>query len=113
TRKQEAIISLLPDQDRLDMLIYRVVTIGFPLLAGQLITGAMWAGESWGRYWGWDPKETWALITWLIYAAYLHTRITRGWSGRKTVYFTLVGFASVMFTYLGVTYLLSGLHSYK
>lgn len=113
TIKQETIINLLPDHDKLDTLIYRVITIGFPLLAGQLVTGAMWAGESWGRYWGWDPKETWALITWLIYAAYLHTRITRGWTGRKNVYFAIVGFASVMFTYLGVTYLLSGLHSYK
>lgn len=113
TTKQETVINLLPDIDKLDTLIYRVITVGFPLLAGQLITGAMWAGESWGRYWGWDPKETWSLITWLIYAAYLHTRITRGWTGRKNVYFALVGFSSVMFTYLGVTYLLSGLHSYK
>lgn len=113
TAKQESIIKILPDTERLDHLIYKIITVGVPLLALQLITGAMWAGESWGRYWGWDPKETWALITWLIYVAYLHAKMSRGWTGRKNVYFAIIGFASVLFTYLGVTYLLSGLHSYK
>lgn len=113
TAKQEAIIQILPEREKLDWLVYRTITFGLPLLSLQIITGAIWAGEAWGRYWGWDPKEVWALITALVYVAYLHVRMTRNWTGRRSVYFSIVGFACVLFTYLGVTYLLSGLHSYK
>lgn len=94
-----------------DELIYRVILLGFPLLAVGIITGAMWANHAWGTYWSWDPKETWSLITWLIYAAYLHLRMGKGWQGQKAVTFALVGFASVIFTYYGVNFL-PGLHSY-
>ena len=96
----------------LDDLTYKMITIGFPLLTLMLITGSIWANRAWGSYWSWDPKEDWALITWLVYATYLHVRITRGWSGRKSAYFSIVGFAVVMFTFLGVTYLLPGMHAY-
>ncbi|SPF44382.1 hypothetical protein SBA1_530038 [Candidatus Sulfotelmatobacter kueseliae] len=73
---------------------------------------AYWANRAWGSYWNWDPKETWAAITWLVYAGYLHMRITRGWRGRRAAYFAILGFAVVMFTFFGVTYLLPGLHAY-
>ena len=104
--------SFLPDTAVLDDLTYKMITIGFPLLALMLITGSIWANRAWGSYWNWDPKEDWALITWLVYATYLHVRITRGWSGRKSAYFSILGFAVVMFTFLGVTYLLPGMHAY-
>ena len=77
-----------------------------------LVTGAVWANESWGRYWGWDAKETGALVAWFSYGAYLHSRISHGWAGRRSVYFALLGFLLVVFTYLGVSYILPGLHSY-
>jgi cytochrome c-type biogenesis protein CcsB len=102
----------LPSLDRLDSLMYKTGSVAFALLAMLLITGAVWANESWGRYWGWDSKETGALVAWLTYAAFLHTRIARGWTGRRSAYFALVGFLLVIFTYLGVSYLLPGLHSY-
>jgi ABC-type transport system involved in cytochrome c biogenesis permease subunit len=76
------------------------------------VTGAVWANESWGRYWAWDPKETGALVAWLAYAGYLHTRVAHGWSGRRGAYFALIGFLLVIFTYLGVSYILPGIHSY-
>lgn len=104
--------SFLPDTAVLDDLTYKMITIGFPLLTLMLITGSIWANRAWGSYWSWDPKEDWALITWLVYATYLHVRITRGWSGRKSAYFSIAGFAIVMFTFLGVTYLLPGMHAY-
>jgi len=88
------------------------VGTAFAGLAILLVTGAVWANESWGRYWGWDAKETGALVAWLAYAGYLHTRIAHGWTGRRSAYFALVGFLLVIFTYLGVSYLLPGLHSY-
>jgi cytochrome c-type biogenesis protein CcsB len=102
----------LPSLDRLDSLMYKTGSVAFAMLAMLLITGAVWANESWGRYWGWDSKETGALVAWLTYAAFLHTRIARGWTGRRSAYFALVGFLLVIFTYLGVSYLLPGLHSY-
>jgi cytochrome c-type biogenesis protein CcsB len=110
--KFDRILEAIPSLDALDNLTYRAVTIAFPLLTLMLITGAVWANESWGRYWGWDPKETWALITWLFYATFLHTRITHGWKGRRSAIFAVIGFVSVMFTYLGVSFILPGLHSY-
>ena len=93
-------------------LMYKTASLAFAGLAMLLITGAIWANESWGRPWGFDSKETAALIAWLTYAAFLHTRISRGWSGRSSAYFAILGFLLVIFTYLGVSYLLPGLHSY-
>ncbi len=102
----------LPSLDGLDSLMYKTASLAFAGLAMLLITGAIWANESWGRPWGFDSKETGALVAWLTYAAFLHTRISRGWSGRSSAYFAIVGFLFVIFTYLGVSYLLPGLHSY-
>jgi ABC-type transport system involved in cytochrome c biogenesis permease subunit len=112
SRKSDVIASFLPQRDTLDGLIYRTVAISFPLLTLMIITGAYWANRTWGSYWSWDPKEDWALITWLTYAGYLHMRLTRGWRGRRSAYFAIIGFAIVMFTFFGVTYLLPGLHAY-
>jgi cytochrome c-type biogenesis protein CcsB len=96
----------------LDNASYRVIGLGFPLLTVGIIAGAVWANEAWGSYWSWDPKETWSLITWFIFAAYLHARITRGWQGRRPAILAVVGFVSVWITYLGVNFLAQGLHSY-
>ncbi|MBA4184531.1 MAG: cytochrome c biogenesis protein CcsA, partial [Acidobacteria bacterium] len=102
----------LPSLDLLDGLMYKTASLAFAGLAMLLITGAIWANESWGRPWGFDSKETGALIAWLTYAGFLHTRISRGWTGRSSAYFAIVAFLFVIFTYLGVSYLLPGLHSY-
>ena len=102
----------LPPLKVLDQAIYRVVAFGFLMQTALVVVGAVWAQYAWGRYWGWDPKETWSLITWLIYAAYLHTRTTMGWRGKKSAIVSIVGFAATVFTLFGVTYLLRGLHSY-
>jgi ABC-type transport system involved in cytochrome c biogenesis, permease component len=102
----------LPSLESLDSLMYKTACLAFAGLAMLLITGAIWANESWGRPWGFDSKETGALIAWLTYAAFLHTRISRGWTGRSSAYFAIIGFLLVIFTYLGVSYLLPGLHSY-
>lgn len=110
--RTEALIDRLPSLDSLDSLMYKTACLAFAGLAMLLITGAIWANESWGRPWGFDSKETGALIAWLTYAAFLHTRISRGWKGRSSAYFAIVGFLLVIFTYLGVSYLLKGLHSY-
>ncbi len=103
---------MLPSSDELDRITYRTIAIAFPLLTLMIAAGAYWANKTWGSYWSWDPKETWAAITWLVYAGYLHMRITRGWRGRRAAYFAILGFAVVMFTFFGVTYLLPGLHAY-
>ena len=103
---------LLPSADALDRITYKTICIAFPLLTLMIAAGAYWANRTWGSYWSWDPKETWAAITWLVYAGYLHMRITRGWRGRRAAYFAILGFAVVMFTFFGVTYLLPGLHAY-
>jgi len=110
--KYATIASRLPQRDTLDGLIYKTVAISFPLLTLMIIAGAYWANRTWGSYWSWDPKEDWALITWLTYAGYLHMRLTRGWRGRRSAYFAIIGFGVVMFTFFGVTYLLPGLHAY-
>lgn len=102
----------LPSLESLDNLMYKTACLAFAGLAMLLITGAIWANESWGRPWGFDSKETGALVAWLTYAGFLHTRISRGWSGRSSAYFAIVAFLLVIFTYLGVSYLLPGLHSY-
>ena len=98
--------------DTLDNISYRVIGLGFPLLTIGIIAGGVWANEAWGSYWSWDPKETWAFITWLVFAAYLHARITRGWQGRKPAILAAVGFVVVWVCYLGVNLLGQGLHSY-
>jgi cytochrome c-type biogenesis protein CcsB len=103
---------LLPTADSLDRITYKTICIAFPLLTLMIAAGAYWANRTWGSYWSWDPKETWAAITWLVYGIYLHTRITHGWRGRRAAYFSILGFAVVMFTFFGVTYLLPGLHAY-
>jgi len=98
--------------DTLDNVSYRVIGLGFPLLTIGIIAGAVWANEAWGSYWSWDPKETWALITWLVFAAYLHARITKGWQGRRPAILAASGFVVVWICYLGVNLLGKGLHSY-
>jgi len=103
---------MFPDLKVLDEVNYKSIAVGFPLLSLGIITGAAWANYAWGTYWSWDPKETWSLITWFIYAAYLHARLTRGWQGRRAALLSIVGFLAVVFTYFGVNFLLSGLHSY-
>ncbi len=95
----------------MDETSHQMILLGFLFLSMGIITGAIWANSAWGRYWGWDPKETWSLITWFIYATLIHVRLVRGWSGKKTAILSLIGFAAVMFTYFGVN-LLPGLHSY-
>jgi cytochrome c-type biogenesis protein CcsB len=98
--------------DILDNMSYRIIGLGFPLLTIGIISGGVWANEAWGSYWSWDPKETWALITWLVFAAYLHARITKGWQGRKPALLASSGFIVVWICYLGVNLLGKGLHSY-
>ncbi len=105
-------IGWLPKAKMLDEINYRSIIIGFPMLTVGIITGAAWAHYAWGSYWSWDPKETWSLITWFIYAAFLHARISRDWRGSKMAVLSLIGFLAVLFTYFGVSYLLAGLHSY-
>ena len=106
-----SMMSLLPDADILDELNHQLVMFGFLFLSVGIITGAVWANSAWGRYWGWDPKETWSLITWFVYATLLHARLMRGWRGKRTALLSIGGFAAVLFTYFGVN-LLPGLHSY-
>jgi cytochrome c-type biogenesis protein CcsB len=101
------------DAEDLDEISYRAIAIGFPLFTlGALIFAMIWAHEAWGRFWGWDPKEVWALITWLFYTAYLHFRLSRGWQGRKSAWMAVIGFVVVMFTNVGVNLMIAGLHSY-
>ncbi|HUV04164.1 MAG TPA: c-type cytochrome biogenesis protein CcsB [Armatimonadota bacterium] len=102
----------LPDLKATDHATYRTITFGFMMQTLAVVTGAVWAQKAWGAYWSWDPKETWALITWLIYAAYLHMRNTQRWRGRKSAVMAIVGFAATLFTLFGVSFLMRGLHSY-
>ena len=110
--KEGSILGMFPDSKVLDEVNYKAIAVGFPLLSLGIITGAAWANYAWGTYWSWDPKETWSLITWFIYAAYLHARLTRGWQGKRAAILSIIGFLFVIFTYFGVNFLLSGLHSY-
>ena len=105
------LLALLPRLGELDELTHQLVLFGFLFLSAGIITGAVWANSAWGRYWGWDPKETWSLITWFVYLALMHARLMRGWRGKRIAYLSLLGFGAVMFTYFGVN-LLPGLHSY-
>ena len=109
---EDSLFRRLPSAEVLDEFSYRIIGVGFPLLTLGIVTGAAWANSAWGSYWSWDPKETWSLIVWLIYAAYLHARIARGWRGRRSAWLSVVGFCATLFCYLGVNLLLSGLHSY-
>jgi cytochrome c-type biogenesis protein CcsB len=116
-RQEEAkiskgVVGLLPSCKTLDDLVYRAIIWGFPFLTAGIITGAAWANYAWGTYWSWDPKETWSLIVWLVYAVYLHARITRGWYGKRAAILSIVGFLATLMCYLGVNLVLSGLHSY-
>jgi len=106
------ILDRLPGADTLDRLSYRTILFAFPAWTFAVIAGAIWADHAWGRYWGWDPKETWSFIIWLVYAAYLHARATAGWRGRRAAYIQLFGFGCVLFNLVGVNLWISGLHSY-
>lgn len=112
SKRLGAIAKRLPPLNLLDDVSYQSLKFGFPLLTLGIITGAVWAEYAWGSYWNWDPKETWSLITWLLYAALLHQRLTVGWRGRKAAIMAIVGFLAVLFTFLGVNLLLPGLHTY-
>jgi cytochrome c-type biogenesis protein CcsB len=109
--KPRLFFRLLPGREIVDELTYHSVVIGFIFLTLGIITGSVWAYSAWGSYWSWDPKETWSLITWLIYAAMLHSRFVHGWKGKRMAIMSIIGFVSVLFTYFGVNYL-PGLHSY-
>jgi ABC-type transport system involved in cytochrome c biogenesis permease subunit len=100
-------------KQKLDSVAYRAVAVGFPLFTlGGLVFGMVWAYKAWGTYWSWDPKEVWSLITWFVFALYLHTRIVMGWKGKRSALIAIIGFLAALFTYFGVNYLLAGLHSY-
>ena len=102
----------IPDREKLDGISYRSVALGLLFLTFTIVTGAIWAERAWGRYWSWDPKETWSLVTWIIYAVYLHLRIRRGYEGKAAAIFAVIGFLCVLFTYVGVNTFLPGIHSY-
>jgi cytochrome c-type biogenesis protein CcsB len=107
-----SVLDSLPTLKVIDDIIHKTMVFGFIWLSAGIITGAIWANSAWGTYWSWDPKETWSLITWFLYAITLHARYTRGWGGTRIAWLAVIGFASVIFTYYGVNFLLSGLHSY-
>jgi cytochrome c-type biogenesis protein CcsB len=102
----------IPENKKLDELAYRTALFAFPIWTFSVIAGAIWAENAWGRYWGWDPKETWAFITWIIYAAYLHARVTRDWSGNKSAWIAVAAYSSIVFNFFGVNLWITGLHSY-
>ena len=102
----------IPNKEKLDTISYRSVALGLLFLTFTIVTGAIWAERAWGSYWSWDPKETWSLVTWIIYAIYLHLRIRRSWEGKSAAIFAAIGFICVMFTYVGVNTFLPGVHSY-
>jgi len=111
-KAEGALTGSLPELKIIDDLTHKTIVFGFMWLSAGIITGAVWANEAWGTYWSWDPKETWSIITWFVYASTLHARFTRGWSGSRIAWLAIIGFVSVFFTYFGVNFLLSGLHSY-
>ena len=112
TEGKSPLLKKFPTANILDELTYQMIMLGFLFLSIGIITGAVWANSAWGRYWGWDPKETWSLITWFVYATLLHAKMMRGWHGKRIAYLSIAGFAAVLFTYFGVN-LLPGLHSYS
>lgn len=103
---------ILPPAEVLDRIAYRTIAFAFPIWTFAVIAGAIWAEQAWGRYWGWDPKETWSFITWVVFAGYLHARATSGWKGRRAAVIALVGFVSLLITYYAVNLWIVGLHSY-
>ena len=111
--RSSAFAQRIPSAERLDLMSYRIHAFMFPIWTFAVIAGAIWADAAWGRYWGWDPKETWAFITWVIYAAYLHARATAGWRGKKAAYVALAGYATILFNYFVVNIFVQGLHSYS
>ncbi len=111
-KKEGKFWDIFPPKSQLDELIYQTIAFGFTFLTIGIVTGAVWADKAWGSYWSWDPKETWSLITWFVYALFLHCRMVRGWRETKMAIVSIIGFISVLFTYFGVNFLLSGLHSY-
>jgi len=111
-KDRQGLLSHFPKISVLDGLIYQTIIIGFLLLTVGIATGSIWAYSAWGSYWSWDPKETWSLISWLLYAALLHARMMKGWQGKRIAWLSIIGFVCVLFTYLGVNFILSGLHSY-
>jgi cytochrome c-type biogenesis protein CcsB len=111
-RKGASLLATLPRLSVIDDITHKTIVFGFLWLSAGIITGAIWANEAWGTYWSWDPKETWSLITWFLYAAALHARFTKGWGGKRIAWLAIIGFLAVVFTYYGVNYLLAGLHSY-
>ncbi|XRQ06456.1 c-type cytochrome biogenesis protein CcsB [Actinomadura welshii] len=106
------VLARIPSAESLDRLAMRVTMFAFPIWTAAIVMGAIWADQAWGRYWGWDPKEIWSFVTWIIYAAYLHARATAGWKGRKAAVLSLLAFAALLFNFFGVNYMFSGLHSY-
>ncbi len=113
SKRFTGIYQLLPSLDTLDKVNYTCLSVGFPLMTLGIISGAFWGNTVWGSYWSWDPKQTWALITWFLYAALLHGRLTIGWRGRKAAIFSIIGFIFLLFTFLGVNLLLGGQHTFK
>jgi cytochrome c-type biogenesis protein CcsB len=111
--RSAALAQRIPSADRLDLMAYRIHAFMFPIWTFAVIAGAIWAEAAWGRYWGWDPKETWAFITWVIYAAYLHARATAGWRGRKAAFVAIAGYGAIIFNYFIVNMYVQGLHSYS
>ncbi|MDF2519634.1 MAG: c-type cytochrome biosis protein CcsB [Clostridia bacterium] len=111
--KAESFLSIhMPELCTLDSISYKAITFGFFMLTIVIVTGAIWAERAWGRYWQWDPKETWSFITWVIYAIYLHVRLKRGWKNKRAAWYAIIGFLCILFTYIGVNTILSGYHSY-
>jgi cytochrome c-type biogenesis protein CcsB len=108
----KTLLGSLPPLRQIEDITHKTMIFGFIWLTAGIITGAVWANSAWGTYWSWDPKETWSLITWFIYAITLHARYTRGWGGTRVAWLSVIGFCSVIFTYYGVNFILSGLHSY-
>ncbi|MEE4253535.1 MAG: c-type cytochrome biogenesis protein CcsB [Desulfuromusa sp.] len=113
SKRFTGIYQLLPSLDLLDKVNYTCLSVGFPLMTLGIVTGAFWANTAWGTYWSWDPKETWALITWFLYAALMHGRLTSGWRGRKAAIFSIIAFMFLLFTFLGVNLLLGGYHTFE
>ena len=111
-KQKNRFLSLLPESDVIEESIYKVISVGIVFLTAGIVIGAAWADSAWGGYWSWDPKETWALITWIAYILFIHARFTKGWGGKKMAWIAVIGFAVVIFCYLGVDLLIPGLHSY-
>ncbi|MFO7577622.1 MAG: c-type cytochrome biogenesis protein CcsB [Pelovirga sp.] len=113
SKRFNRLYKMLPSLDILDRVNYTCLSVGFPLMTLGIITGAVWSNIAWGSYWSWDPKETWALVTWFLYAGLLHGRLTAGWRGRRAAFFSMVAFAFLLFTFLGVSLLFDGYHTFE